>query len=304
MILSSVRSRFLLLLLFCFSPSFAAIPSGYAGKPYGGTPLSIPGKFYADRADSGACNVAYFHPGCPTYSNMLKMTGIDFAFDCVLPGYEADAVINKGDIYWAYIEPGEWMKATINVTTAGAYQINMQATNGNQQDVLMLVTIYDGTDSTKSDTLRIPYIGTCGPYDFHSWFVAKGLDTLALSAGPQVMKVQTISNGPFNIRWTELAQLSTTAKQAAPSRTQSAFRIEGLSMNGAYASVRFITPNAGEVRVSLYNARGRLAGSEAFSNVRPGASSYVLKGRYAPGMYLVRIAQAGKTIEAKAALGR
>jgi hypothetical protein len=304
MVLSSVRSRFLLLFLFCFSSSFAAIPSGYTGKPYGGTPLSIPGKFYADRADSGACNIAYFHPGCPTYPNMLKMTGIDFAFDCVLPGYENDAMINKGDIYWAYIEPGEWMKATINVTTAGMYQINMQATNGDQQDVLMLVTIYNGTDSTESDTLRIPYIGSCGPYDFHSWFVAKGLDTLTLSAGLQVIKVQTISNGPFNIRWTELAQLSTSTKQAAPGRGKSAFRIEGLLMNGANASVRFVTPNAAEARINLFDAQGRLAGSEMLSSVRPGANCVVLKGRYAPGMYLVWITQAGKIIKAKTALSR
>jgi hypothetical protein len=292
-----------LLLLFCFFvPAFAAIPAGYTGKPYQGTPLSIPGKFYADRADSGASGVAYYHPGGINYQGMLKMTGIDPYFDCTLPGYENDVVINKGDIYWAYIEPNEWMKATINVTVAGQYQVNMLATNGdgNKQPVMMLAAVYDGADSIKTDTLRIPYIGSCGAYDFHSWFVAKGLDTITLNAGLQVLKVQTVSNGPFNVRWTELKQLSTQVQSVVQSTLNAGLRFDNCSFTKGTITARFHAPVAASARITLYDAHGRCVSSQAFSNVRLGANSVALKGSFAEGVYVVRIFQAGRAIEAKA----
>lgn len=291
------------LLFFCFfAPAFAAIPAGYAGKPYGGTPLSIPGKFYADRADSGAINVTYYHPGNQKYTDMLKMTGIDPYFDCTLPGYENDVVINKGDIYWAYIEPNEWMKATIDVTVAGQYQMNMLATNGdgNKQPVMMLAAVYDGIDSIKTDTLKIPYIGSCGPYDFHSWFVAKGLDTITLKAGLQVLKVQTVSNGPFNVRWTELKELSTQIQPAVQPNTNAGLHFDICAFTNGSIVVHYTAPLATPAVVSVYDFQGKLLGVKTISNVRAGTNSISIKTGFAKGVYIVRISQAGRAIESKA----
>jgi hypothetical protein len=295
-----VCGRFLLFLCL-FTPAFAAIPAGYTGKPYQGTPLSIPGIFYADRADSGAINVTYYHPGNARYIDMLKMTGIDLYFDCILPGYENDVVINAGDKYWAYIEPNEWMKATINVTVAGQYQINMLATNGddNKLPVKMLAAVYDGTDSIKTDTMKIPFIGSCGAYTFHSWFVAKGLDTITLKAGPQVLKVQTVSNGPFNVRWTELKALSTPVQSVALRTMSTGLRFDHCNFTNGNITAHFFAPVAAPARISLFDSQGRLVCSQAISNVRMGSNSIVLKGAFSEGVYVVRIFQSGRTIEAK-----
>jgi hypothetical protein len=305
MVSNHVCGRFLL--FFClFAPAFAAIPAGYAGKPYQGTPLSVPGIFYADRADSGAINVAYYHPGNGKYTDMLKMTGIDLYFDCILPGYQSDVVINAGDKYWAYIEPNEWMKATINVTVAGQYQVNMLATNGDgaKQPVKMLAVVYDGTDSVRTDTLKIPYIGTCGAYDFHSWFVAKGLDTITLKAGLQVLKVQTVSNGPFNVRWTELRQLSTPLQSSARQTVNSGLRFNNCTFTNGTITAHYIAPVAAPASITVFDAQGRLAGSQALSNVRTGSNSFTMAGRFTPGVYLLRLTQAGRTLEGKAVLSR
>jgi hypothetical protein len=303
MIDKHIRDR-ILLLFCCIAPAFAAIPAGYAGKPYQGAPLSIPGKFYADRADSGASGVAYYHPGNINYQGMLKMTGIDPYFDCILPGYENDVVINKGDIYWAYIEPNEWMKATINVTVAGQYQVNMLATNGDgaKQPVMMLAVVYDGTDTVNTDTLKIPYIGSCGPYDFHSWFVAKGLDTITLKAGPQVLKVQTVSNGPFNVRWTELKALSTPAIKVQQPRRSTDFRFDKLNVFNQSLTVTFTAPKAVPVRADLYNAQGRLIVTHVVDNVKVGGNSFSLRGNFSDGVYIIRMTLAGRNIEARTVL--
>ena len=300
MIDKHIRGRFLLLFC-CIAPVFAAIPAGYAAKPYQGTPLSIPGIFYADRADSGASGVTYYHPGNAKYTDMLKMTGIDLYFDCILPGYQSDVVINPGDKYWAYIEPNEWMKATINVTAAGQYQVNMLATNGDgaKQPVMMLAVVYDGTDSVNTDTLKIPYIGSCGPYDFHSWFVAKGLDTITLKAGPQVLKVQTVSNGPFNVRWTELKQLSTPVQSVYKHNSNDGLHFDNCNFTKGTITARFFAPVAAPARFSVYDAHGRCVSSQALSTVRAGANSVAMKGSFAEGVYVVRIFQAGRAIEAK-----
>jgi hypothetical protein len=305
MVNKHVCGRFLLFLCL-FTPAFAAIPAGYTGKPYQGSPLSIPGIFYADRADSGAINVTYYHPGNGKYTDMLKMTGIDLYFDCILPGYQNDVVINAGDKYWAYIEPNEWMKATINVSVAGQYQVNMLATNGDgaKQPVMMLAMVYDGTDSVKTDTLKIPYIGTCGAYDFHSWFVAKGLDTITLKAGPQVLKVQTVSNGPFNVRWTELKALSTPVQLAGRNAaTVAGLRLENPVFTNGTVTAHFFAPVAAPALISLFDSQGRLVCSQAIPNMRAGSNSVVMKGSFAKGVYVVRILQAGRSIERKAIAG-
>jgi hypothetical protein len=305
----SLRNVFgrLLLVFFCSLPAFAEIPPGYTGKPYQGTPLSIPGIFYADRADSGANGVAFFHPGNTNYQAMLKMTGIDFGFDCVLPGSQNDVTLTKGEIYWAYIEPNEWMKATINVTAAGQYTINMLATNGDDAKsrvVNMLLVVYNGTDSVRADTLKMPYIGTCGAYDFHSWFVAKGLDTITLKAGVQVMKVVSLSNGPFNVGWTELKALSTGVQHAALPVVKSGLRLDNLTVTNDAITARFFTTVASPARISLFDARGRMLCAEAVSSVREGTNNISLKGTFVEGVYLVRISQAGRTIEGRAVAGR
>jgi len=68
--------------------------------------------------------------------------------------------------------------------------------------------------------------------------------------------------------------------------------------------VRFFAPDAGETRISLFDAQGRLAASEALSNVQPGANAVALKSRLAPGLYVVRMTQSGSTVQAKTVIGR
>jgi hypothetical protein len=301
MVFLNYCARILLSAIFV-SSAFAGIPAGYTGKPYQGTPLSIPGKFFADRADSGARNVTYYHPGGTDYAGMLKPTGIDFAFDCVLPVSKDELTLTKGYKYWAYIEPNEWMKATINVTTAGKYQINWCGTNGLSEPIWMKVVVYNGADSIVADSLKIPYIGSCGPYDFHSWFIAKALDTITLSAGLQVLRVQTESNGPFNVLYTELVAISTAAQPVPAHQTKSALGFFSCKLTGTSFSASIRAPSSGAARLDLFDARGRIALSADISNVKKGENRLAIEGAFPAGIYLARLTQAGSSIEARVVL--
>jgi endonuclease/exonuclease/phosphatase family metal-dependent hydrolase len=91
-------------------PLPGATPTGAAG-PYLGTPVSLPGRVQAEDFDAGVDGVSYHDSTPGNAGGAYRQTDVDIE-NCSAGGY---------DVGW--IEPGEWLNYSVNVTTAGAYTV-------------------------------------------------------------------------------------------------------------------------------------------------------------------------------------
>src|SRR6185295_1448744 len=83
----------------------------YAGTPYSGSPVLLPGTVSADNFDNGGEGVAYHDSGPSNLGGVYRQTGVDIARSS-----------NSGnDIGW--IAPGEWLNYTVSVASAGTYTV-------------------------------------------------------------------------------------------------------------------------------------------------------------------------------------
>jgi GH18 family chitinase len=155
--------------------------------PYGGTRASIPGTIELENYDLGGQNVAF---------NDLTPTNQGGA-------YRTDAVdieaISAGGFDVGYIQPGEWMKYMVNVTTDGKYKIEayVAATAAGKTFTLDL-------DGTTIATVNVPNTG-----GWQTWQVVTiyGVD---LTAGDKILKFNATS-GDFNVDKIVLTMSTETA---------------------------------------------------------------------------------------------
>lgn len=161
--------------------------------PYHGTPFSVPGTFEAAEFDLGGECVAYHDNVVGNAGNAGFRTGEDV--DIILPtGNASGYVVNN-------FETGEWLNYTIDVATAGAYTIGLNASS---------------TFANSRFHIEIDSVDVSGPVpvpNTGSWSAFQYIATAAvsLSAGPHVLKVVTEQQW-FNldaIRFTSVPSAST-----------------------------------------------------------------------------------------------
>jgi hypothetical protein len=83
-------------------------------SPFGGSPLALPGTLQAENFDNGGANVAYVDSSGGNTGGAYRNTDVDL---------EASS---GGGFNVGWIMPGEWVKYTVNVSTAGAYTLNFR----------------------------------------------------------------------------------------------------------------------------------------------------------------------------------
>lgn len=191
----------------------AQVPANYTGKAYKDSATIIPGTLKPERYDVGANNVTYFdntagHTGAV---NLRNPTDVDLddvkKADPNVDTSKVKAVV--GSPYWGWLANGEWLKFTVDVKTAGTYNISAMV-GVNSKNKSFRLDAYQGTDSVSSGSLIMPYSGTCNgaacscPYEcYHYWYYAANLGTIKLKAGIQVMKLQMV-NADNNINYVDL----------------------------------------------------------------------------------------------------
>ena len=94
-------------------------PSTSASTSFGGTPVGLPGVIQAENFDEGGAEVGYSDNTAWNAGNQYRTTGVD-----------VEATAGGGfNVGWAFA--GEWLKYTVNVATAGTYDIEFRvASNG------------------------------------------------------------------------------------------------------------------------------------------------------------------------------
>jgi hypothetical protein len=155
----------------------AAGSGGGSPGPYSGTPLALPGTIEAENFDTGGNGVAYADTTSGNTGGQLRTTDdvdIERALDTG-GGY---------DVGW--IAPGEWLKYTVNVASAGTYTIDARVASSGAGGTFHIES--NGVD--KTGPMTIPNTS-----DWQTWTTITK-SNVSLAAGTQVLRVVFDSTGP------------------------------------------------------------------------------------------------------------
>jgi phosphatidylserine/phosphatidylglycerophosphate/cardiolipin synthase-like enzyme len=151
--------------------NYLRVTSGGGGPvtstPYGGTPAPVPGTIEAENFDDGGSGVAYVDTSATNQGGKYRTTtAVDI---------ETTTDVGGGyDVGW--IAPGEWMNYTVNVTTAGTYDIEFRVASSGTGGTFHLEI--NGTNVT--GPLSVPNTG-----GWQTWTTVKKTG-VPLNAGSQV----------------------------------------------------------------------------------------------------------------------
>jgi hypothetical protein len=175
------------------TPAEAAFPTGYAGTPYSGTPVAVPGTIEAENFDKGGQNVAYFDKTTGNQGGQYRTTeDVDV--------YSTDDSATGGYVVKGF-ENGEWRNYTFNVATAGNYNLEVRASTL-QSDAAYRILI-DGVDVT--GRLAMP---NTGGWHSYQWVTAKA--GVPLAAGKHVLRIVSEN------QWFGLNQIRVSAPGSTP----------------------------------------------------------------------------------------
>lgn len=179
----------------------AAIPAGYTGTPFKGTPTSLPGRVDFENYDEGGQNVAWsvddhtgnFGEGGCAANNyrtalphpQLCLTNNGNEVDTYTMGpllgqkYPSDA--KPQSIYIGYTHGVDWVKVTVNVTQTGTYKLS--STWGSEPSGADAIKFQISFNDVLKADVKLP--GTGG---YHNWVAFPDFATVELEAGLQVLK--------------------------------------------------------------------------------------------------------------------
>lgn len=159
------------------------VPAG-TPYPFSGSPSPIPGTIEAENFDVGGEGVAYHDLDSGNNGGAYRNTDVDI-----------EATTDSGggyDVGW--IGATEWLVYTVNVTSAGAYQLDARVASQGAGGTFHVE--FDGTDATGPMTV----LDTGG---WQAWTTISA--PVTLSAGTHLMRVAFDSNGASaavgNLNW-------------------------------------------------------------------------------------------------------
>jgi regulation of enolase protein 1 (concanavalin A-like superfamily) len=149
--------------------------SGGGSTPYGGTPASLPGLVQAENFDVGVNGVAYRDNTSGNEGGSYRTTDVDI-----------EGTTDSGGGYnVAWASAGEWLNYTVNVSTAGAYTLDVRVASSGAGGTFHL----EANGNNVSGTLSVPNTG-----GWQAWTTVT--DTVTLAAGVQTLRLALDSNGP------------------------------------------------------------------------------------------------------------
>jgi len=218
--------------LLAAAPSRADVPAGYQGKPFdpavaGGVgkipatvkagPYPLPGRIDFVNYDLGGSNVAY-KSGDHITNNGSESIKLALGYRTDAPTatlclsnqaekdewYQTSAALDgtffpsatSADYYIGAVRPGDWFNFTVNVLTAGTYVLSSTWASGNGPpggeggDGAMELQVYINNQMLADWKATFPNYQTDAT--FHNWKGYPNLATITLSAGIQLLKLQSV----------------------------------------------------------------------------------------------------------------
>lgn len=155
--------------------NYIRIASRAGGTPYGGTVMALPGTIQAENFDEGGAGVAYADLTTGNSGGKYRTTDVDI---------ESSSDTGGGyDLGWAFA--GEWVSYTVDVATAGTYDIDVRVSSAGAGGTFHLEV--GGVD--KTGRLTVPNTG-----GWQTWTTIRK-SGVSLNAGPQVWRIVMDTNG-------------------------------------------------------------------------------------------------------------
>jgi hypothetical protein len=157
--------------------NIASSASASSSTPYGGTPAAVPGIIQAENFDDGGEGIAYHDTTAGNSGAQYRSTDVDI-----------QATSDTGGGYnVGWIQAGEWLKYTVNVKTAGTYQLQARVASSGAGGTFHVEL--NGVNI--SGTLTIPDTG-----GWQNWQTLTVNNVSFPTAGQQVVRVAMDTNGP------------------------------------------------------------------------------------------------------------
>jgi glucose/arabinose dehydrogenase/type 1 glutamine amidotransferase len=240
---------------------------GIASTPFGGIARSCPGLVQAEDFDQGGQGLAYFDQDAANQGGQYRSEGVD-----------VETSSDSGGGYdVGHTRAGEWMNYSVNVTTPGAYRLNLRIASGSGGGTVHIE--FGGVDKTGSIT--IPNTG-----GWQTWQTLT-VSNVVLNAGPQLMRVVMENNATGggdigNFNWFQTVLVSsnnppTVALTAPPDRavfasdTPIQFTATASDLDGSISKVEYF--QNGNLLATASNA------PYSFFWTNPPAANYLIWAR-------------------------
>lgn len=182
--------------------AYGAVPQGYTGTPFMGTPWPLPGRIDFENYDEGAQDVVWRvddhtgnfgiggcaansyrttlpHPQlCQTNTNEGEIDNFTMG---PMTGQPYPSAAMPKSIYIGYTHAVDWVKLTVNVTQAGTYKLSSTWASepGGADGIKFQVSFNDVLKA------NVTLAGTGG---YHNWVFYPDFATVELEAGVQVVQ--------------------------------------------------------------------------------------------------------------------
>ena len=177
-------------------------PAG--STPYGGTPWAIPGKIEAENFDDGGEGIAYHDLDVLNQGGQQRTNqGVDVE------------TCSEGTLNVGWTGAGEWLKYTVNVTSAGVYSLHVRVASPNSGKGLHVEL-----DGTTIATVSVP--NTTGWQTYQTVTV----NTSSLTAGLHILRIYMDTDG-FNLNSITFAQALESAGTVTCYRAPTAITVNG-----------------------------------------------------------------------------
>ena len=178
-------------------------------KPWKGERQSIPGKITAAFYDEGGEGVAFHNPAAKNNGSegigLARDGKYEVGISVTKPGIDKflDGTALPYDKYYVgWIVPDEWLNYSVDVKTAGKYQINMLSSVARDSTEISLSV--DGAEKTGTIILE-----TTG--HVHTWRTFTNIAELELEEGPHVLTMKFVRTGFMNVQYLEFVPWAKTS---------------------------------------------------------------------------------------------
>jgi alpha-glucosidase (family GH31 glycosyl hydrolase) len=177
------------------APGIAVTAVNQTSLATAASPWSLPGTVQAENYDTGGQNVGYYDTDAGNNGGSYRNDDVDI---------EATTDTGGGyDVGWT--AAGEWLKYTVNVQIAGAYNVGFRVASGASGGSFHLL---DQNGNNLSGRITVP--GTGG---WQNWITVNA--TATLSAGVQTLRLYEDTDG-YNLNYMTFTPLSTPATPPTP----------------------------------------------------------------------------------------
>ncbi len=178
------------------------------------------------------------------------------------------------------MRPDEWIRYTVNVETAGVYDIDLRVASGTGTGLLSLKM----NERDMGDPVVVPNTG-----GFQNWITVT-IPGVTLAAGEQVMRLLVVESSDTNINRMTFKLVSPTSiedKDELPS----ALRLLDVYPNpfADRLTVRFESASGASVGMKMFDVLGRQVYEEPARAFAPGEQLIDIEPALGAGVYFIRL---------------